>query len=172
MQHYAVAEERTKAWIDQIIEDVQRKRDERMSPNQAPYPNFFTSNLHQESDGHRERQSAIAVEVQLEKIVDEVAREQILNAAQQRCYNIFLNGLRSLARRETMVMTTKFKQMHVSWRFWRDWKIESDSSIGHLVQPHWLSCEARCLRHHRNCCESHSWKHHSLGLSSQQGQSC
>src|SRR5579859_3259180 len=97
MEHYAVTEERTKAWIDQIKEDVQRKRDERMSPNQVSYPNFFTSNPHQESDGHRERQSAIAMEVQLEKIVDEVAREQMLNAAVQHYYNIFLNGLRSLA---------------------------------------------------------------------------
>jgi len=105
-----IEEERTKMWTEQIKDDVQRKRDERTNPDQILYPNIFR---HQERHLHNngesridyERPDAVPLEVQLERVISDVAIEQRLNTEQERCYSLFLNGLRSQARTESTVIT-------------------------------------------------------------------
>jgi hypothetical protein len=101
-----VDEERTKMWVDQIKEDVQKKRDERTKPGETSHANIFALPLIQEHDGYHDRMSVIAVEVKLEGFINEVAEEQMLNTAQLRCYHLFLNGLRSLARQQVVSRTS------------------------------------------------------------------
>lgn len=101
-----VAEEWTRIWTDQIKADIQQKRDERARPSQISYPNIFTSNLLHTYNGIHDGQiPGTTIELQLKRIIAEVAREQMLNTAQLRCYSIFLNGLRSQARGEAVPST-------------------------------------------------------------------